>query len=238
LEAKTESITKEQIRLIKTVQRKRMADEDYYDMLMQRFKVSSCTQMTRRQASKLIELYADWGWIEKSRSQKSEVRSQKKKASNLKPPTAGRLEGKKVGQNRQFSRRSQGYYGEVGSTINNSAVVAKATMAKSAQQSNVVRMASPGQRDKIDALAGLIEWRVKDGLTKWISKRFSIQRVKTAQEAFRVIEGLKGMFERAMREKYGDGWMETVFEDPEIRRYIQEHRVQGFKDSRGQGLKG
>lgn len=168
-------ITKEQIRLIKTVQQKHQDDNDYYDMLMQRFKVSSCTQMTRRQASKLIELYIDWGWADK-----------KKKAR--------RSEGRKV-------RKSKGPM----------------------RKGNMIRLASTAQRNKIDALSNLIEWRVKDGLTKWIAKRFSIARVKTAQEAYQVIEGLKKMFERGMREKYGDNWMKRVFEDPEILRYIEEH---------------
>jgi len=169
-------ITKDQIKLIKTVQRQHQDDDDYYEMLEKRFRVSSCTQLTRRQAGDLIELYKSWGWIEKrKRVRKSEGRRVRKKRGG--PMRKG----------------------------------------------NMVRMASRAQREKISALGNLIDWRVKDGLTKWIGKRFSIQRVKTAQEAFQVIEGLKKMFERAMRKKYGNEWATRVFDDPEIMRYIKEH---------------
>jgi len=168
-------ITKDQIKLIKTVQRKHQDDNDYYEMLEKRFRVSSCTQLTLRQARDLIELYKSWGWIEK----KKRVR---------------KSEGRRVRKNRGPMRKG-----------------------------NMVRMASPAQRKKINALANLIDWRVKDGLTQWIAKRFSIRRVKTAQEAFQVIEGLKGMFESAMTAKYGEAWFLRIFEDTEIQRYIQEH---------------
>jgi len=67
-------------------------------------------------------------------------------------------------------------------------------------------MVSPAQKKKIGALANMIEWRVKDGLTRWVAKRFSTDRIKTAQQAWQVIEGLKKMFERQMEKQYGSGW--------------------------------
>jgi len=168
-------ITKDQIRLIKTVQRRHQDDDDYYEMLEKRFRVSSCTQLSRRQAGDLIELYKSWGWVpKKTRKQKRGKRKKK-------------------------------------------------TVGGPMRKGNIVRMASPEQRKKINALANLIDWRIKDGLTKWIAKRFSIDRVKTAQEAFQVIEGLKGMFENAMTARYGEAWFLRIFEDPEIQRYIREH---------------
>jgi len=178
-----QTITKDQIRLIKTVQRKHQDDDDYYEMLDKRFRVSSCTQLTRRQAGDLIELYIRWGWAEK-----------KKRVRRSGSGPATRPAGKRGRKNRGPMRKG-----------------------------NMVRMASPAQRKKINALANLIDWRVKDGLTKWIAKRFSIARIKTAREAYQVIEGLKKMFERAMREKYGDEWAVRIFDDPEIQRYIEEH---------------
>jgi uncharacterized protein DUF1018 len=186
-------ITKEQIKLIKTVQRKHQGDDDYYEMLEKRFRVSSCTQLTMRQASALIKLYIGWGWAEK--------RKRGRRSPQLNPLRSS------------SSKNLTGQGGRRRKTKNQGPM----------RSGNMVRMASPAQRKKIDALANLIDWRVKDGLTKWIAKRFSIQRIKTAQEAYQVIEGLKKMFERVMKEEYGDAWMERVFEDPQIQRYIEEH---------------
>jgi len=92
-----------------------------------------------------------------------------------------------------------------------------------ARAKNVVKMASPAQREKIHVLAGLIQWRVKDGLTRWLEKRFTLDRIRTAQQAYKVIEGLKKMFENQMRAAYGDDWAQQVYDDPEITRYIGEH---------------
>jgi len=91
------------------------------------------------------------------------------------------------------------------------------------QQGNMVRIASPAQHEKIAAVSRLIDWRVKDGMTRWLFKRFSIDRVKTAQEAFKAIEGLKKMFENQMSKAYGPDWMDRVWDDPSIARYIDEH---------------
>lgn len=88
---------------------------------------------------------------------------------------------------------------------------------------NTIRLASRNQHEKIAALANLIEWRVKDGLTRWLEKRFTIQRVKTAQEAYKVIEGLKKMFENQMKAANGEDWPELLYDDPDINRYIEEH---------------
>lgn len=88
---------------------------------------------------------------------------------------------------------------------------------------NVVKIASAAQHDKIAALSRLIDWRVKEGLTRWLAARFSIERVKTAQEAFRVIEGLKKMFENQMKSAYGERWIEQLPDDDDVRRYVVEH---------------
>jgi phage gp16-like protein len=177
------SITKEQIKYIKTIQRRHQPDDDEYrEMLEKRFGVTSCTQLTCAQAGRLIDLYITWGWASggkrkaESRSQNSGVRSQNPERSNV-PRQAG----------------------------------------------NMVKMVSPAQQKKIGALADLIEWRVKDGLTRWVAKRFKIDKIKTAQQAWQVIEGLKKMFERQMEKQHGPGWRDLNYNDSSIKRYIGEH---------------
>jgi len=164
-------ITNEQIRCIKTIQRKHQADDDYREMLEKRFKVTSCTQLTCAQGTALIKLYKEWGWTNFKKAQSSKPKAQRKSGP----------------------RRS----------------------------GNMTRMVSPAQRKKIGVLANMIEWRVKDGLTRWVSKRFSIDRIRTAQQAWQVIEGLKKMFERQMEKDYGHGWRDLDYTDVGIRRYIE-----------------
>lgn len=95
------------------------------------------------------------------------------------------------------------------------------------QKGNMVRLASGAQHEKIAAVARLVDWRIKDGLTRWLFKRYSIKRVKTAQEAFRVIEGLKKMFEHQMEKAHGKNWMLRTWENPDVVRYIREHLEHG-----------
>jgi len=91
------------------------------------------------------------------------------------------------------------------------------------QAGNMVRLASQAQHEKIAAVARLIDWRVRDGLTRWLFKRYSISRVKTAQEAFLAIEGLKKMFENQMKKHHGENWMLRTWENEDVARYIREH---------------
>ncbi len=170
-------ITNEQIRCIKTVQRRHQSDDEYYEMLEKRFKVTSCTQLTCAQGTVLIKLYRSWGWTNFPSKKKDERRTWngQRPASNKKKKLPG----------------------------------------------NVTRMASPAQKKKIGVLASMIEWRVKDGLTRWVAKKFSIDRIKTAQQAWQVIEGLKKMFERQMEKQHGPGWRDLDYTDVGIRRYIE-----------------
>jgi len=101
----------------------------------------------------------------------------------------------------------------------------KCRASRPRRKANMVRLASQAELQKIQVLSWLISWRVKDGFTRWMSKRFSIERVKTAQEAYRIIEGLKKMFENQMRAQYGDDWPDLMFDDPVIQRYIKEHKT-------------
>ena len=164
-------ITKEQIRYIKTIQRKHQPDDEYREMLEKRFGVTTCTQLTCAQAGRLIDLYIKWGW-------------------------AGRGNPSWLPAKRPKIPRQSG---------------------------NMVKMVSPAQQKKIGALADLIEWRVKDGLTRWVAKRFKIDKIKTAQQAWQVIEGLKKMFERQMEKQHGPGWRDLNYNDSSIKRYIGEH---------------
>lgn len=99
----------------------------------------------------------------------------------------------------------------------------KVDVPYAADEKKVVRLASRASIDKINKLADLIEWRLENGLSAWMKKRFGIEKVKTAGEAYRVIEGLKKMFENQMKKAYGEGWRSGVYDRPEVVRYIDEH---------------
>lgn len=98
----------------------------------------------------------------------------------------------------------------------------------------VVALASIEEHDKIEALTGLITWRVEGGYQAWLEKRMHIAKVKTADEAYRVIEGLKKMFENHMKKEHGPAWWCDYWANPDIRTYVAEHcpkeyRVQGIR---------
>ena len=88
---------------------------------------------------------------------------------------------------------------------------------------DVQTIVSRGEIDKIQAVAGLIEWRTANGLERWINKRFGLARVRTSHDAFRVIEGLKKMFENRMKKAHGPAWWVRVYEDPAVEVYKTEH---------------
>lgn len=87
----------------------------------------------------------------------------------------------------------------------------------------IITLASAEELDKVAALARLVEWRVKDGLTAWLKNRMHIESIRTADEAYRAIEGLKSMFENQMKKKHGPAWWRMDHEDPGIMLYIGEH---------------
>jgi len=100
------------------------------------------------------------------------------------------------------------------------------------KKGNVVGLVSRGELDKIDVLAGLIAWKFDDGLSRWMQKRLKIDKVRTAYDAWRTIEGLKKMFENKMKSRFGKSWWTLVYEDPGVMRYIEEHGAKG-KERRG-----
>ncbi len=99
-----------------------------------------------------------------------------------------------------------------------------AFQAAKASGKKIINLASIREIDKINKLADLIEWRVEGGLYGWMRKRFKINKVRTAQDAYLVIEGLKKLFENQMKKKHGSDWKNLNHEDPEVRKYLFEHR--------------
>lgn len=87
----------------------------------------------------------------------------------------------------------------------------------------VVCMATSEELDKIEALIPLVEWRSENGYQSWLEKRMGIARVKTAEEAYKTIEGLKKMFEGQMKRQHGEHWWIMAFSDAGILGYIREH---------------
>jgi len=98
----------------------------------------------------------------------------------------------------------------------------KVDVPYSADEKKVVRLVSRASIDKINKLADLIEWRIENGLQAWTKKRFDIDKVRTAGEAYRVIEGLKKMFENQMKKQFGADWHHGFY-GPDVMRYIEEH---------------
>lgn len=64
---------------------------------------------------------------------------------------------------------------------------------KPAPPANVVALATAPQRKLIETLRGAIQWRSPDGYRQWLRANQGIDRVRTAAEASRCIEGLKRM---------------------------------------------
>lgn len=96
-------------------------------------------------------------------------------------------------------------------------------MPRPRKSDKVIALVSGEELDKVSALGRLIEWRVKNGVDAWLKVRMGIDHVRTSDEAYRAIEGLKAMFENQMRKKHGAAWWRMEFSDPEVRFYIQEH---------------
>jgi len=90
---------------------------------------------------------------------------------------------------------------------------------------NVIALASQDERDKINAVAELIQWREANGLALFLEKRMGIKdgSVRTSAEACLAIEGLKKMFQNGMKKQHGPAWWRMAFTDPRIMEYIKQH---------------
>jgi hypothetical protein len=95
---------------------------------------------------------------------------------------------------------------------------------------NVVALANRDEIDKINAVAGLIEWRVENGLTLFLEKRMGIKdgRVRTSKDAYLAIEALKKMFENQMKAKHGKDWWRGVQSDA-VMEYISLHCPEEYR---------
>lgn len=71
----------------------------------------------------------------------------------------------------------------------------RSRVRRSKLPANVLFMISIDQAEMIETLAGKIAWRFEDGYQRWLKKFFRIDRVKTADQASDVIEGLKKLLQ-------------------------------------------
>ncbi len=62
---------------------------------------------------------------------------------------------------------------------------------------NVVAFPSPMQLDMIATLSAQVAWKFADGYQRWLAKYIKTDRVRTAAQAQRAIEGLKGMIKNS-----------------------------------------
>lgn len=90
---------------------------------------------------------------------------------------------------------------------------------------NVIALVTQDERDKITAVAGLIEWREVNGLALFLEKRMGIRegKVRTGADAYTAIEGLKKMFENGMKAKHGKAWWQMNFASEAVMEYIELH---------------
>ncbi len=97
-------------------------------------------------------------------------------------------------------------------------------------QGKVVALASAGEIEKINAVASLISWRYENGLALFLEKRMGIKggKVRTADEAYRAVEGLKKMFIHAMEANNGPDWWTLRFDEP-VEKFIREHAPADFR---------
>jgi len=93
-----------------------------------------------------------------------------------------------------------------------------------------VAMVSKVEIAKIAALSALVPWRLENGLELWMKKRLGIEKIRTGNDAYRVIEGLKKMFANHMKKEHGEDWWVRIWTDPGIETFIQEHCPQKYAD--------
>jgi hypothetical protein len=91
--------------------------------------------------------------------------------------------------------------------------------------SKIVGLATQGEREKVDQVAALIQWREENGLQLFLEKRMGIKggKIRTSQEAYLAIEGLKKMFENGMKKKHGAEWWIGIY-GPAVMEYIRIHK--------------
>lgn len=69
----------------------------------------------------------------------------------------------------------------------------KTKSLKAKKADNIIELATPAQHKLIEVLKNNIVWKVENGYELYIQKRLKINKVITKQDAFKVINALKGM---------------------------------------------
>ena len=67
------------------------------------------------------------------------------------------------------------------------------------KQGNVTGLPSQDELDLIAVLVKKVPWRVEDGYERWRTKHMNIRRIATAEQAEKVIEGLKGLLKHSQQ---------------------------------------
>lgn len=111
------------------------------------------------------------------------------------------------------------------------------TVRASRESGNLVHLASADELAKIAAVAALVKWELVDGFSRWLRARFGLERVRTAGEAYKVIEGLKKLFEGQMKRAHDPEWWTIRFDDPAIEEYISRHAPAEWRNSQGRVYK-
>lgn len=104
-------------------------------------------------------------------------------------------------------------------------------LPRGARSEKVVALATRDEIDKVNAVAALIQWRVENGLERFLAARMGIKdgKVRTSQDAYLAIEGLKKLFENHMKKSFGANWWTQRFDDSGIMMYIAEHKPAEWK---------
>jgi phage gp16-like protein len=71
-------------------------------------------------------------------------------------------------------------------------------------QGNVVGLPTCDELNFIALLVKKVPWRAEDGYQRWLTKHMRIRRVATAEQAEKVIEGLKGMLKHTKLPQTGE----------------------------------
>ncbi|MDA8428169.1 MAG: DUF1018 domain-containing protein [Geobacteraceae bacterium] len=98
-------------------------------------------------------------------------------------------------------------------------------------QGNVIALPRQDEIDKMNAVAALIQWREENGLGLFLMKRMGIKqgKIRTAQDCYLAIEGLKKMFENQMKAQHGPNWWVMKFAHKGITEYIKLHKPAEYR---------
>jgi hypothetical protein len=69
---------------------------------------------------------------------------------------------------------------------------------------NVVGLPTRKELELIALLVKKVPWRVENGYERWRTKHMRIQRIATAEQAEKVIEGLKGLLKHSQPQEHGE----------------------------------